>query len=137
MKSIIVLFCLIATLALAVGGEVEKITPTEAAKRVASGNAVLVDVREPAEWEESGVAVPAVLLPKSDFDGSRDQWKPFLEKNATKEIVLYCRSGGRSGIVAADLAAMGMKVSNAGPFKDWAAAGLPVRKVDKEPTPAK
>ena len=128
MKSNTVLSCLLSTLALASCAEVERISPAEAAKRVATGNAVLVDVREPAEWKESGVAKPAVLLAKSDFDGARAQWKPFLEKNSTKEIILYCRSGNRSAIVAAELAAEGAKVANAGGFKDWVAAGLPVTK---------
>jgi rhodanese-related sulfurtransferase len=137
MKTKTILSCLLATFALATGAEVEKISPAEAAKRLATGNAVLVDVREPAEWKETGVAKPALLLAKSDFDGPRAEWKPFLEKNATKEIILYCRSGNRAGIVAADLATKGLKVSNAGGFKDWAAAGLPVREIDKEPAPEK
>lgn len=105
------------------------LAPAEAAKRVAAGTAVLVDVREPAEWAATGVAAPAVLLPKSDFDGAQQQWKEFLEKTGDKQIILYCRSGNRSGIVAATLAKQGRNVANAGAFKDWQAAGLPVRKV--------
>ena len=108
--------------------EVPAITPAEAAKRVAAGTAVLVDVREPSEWAEAGVAEPAALLPSSDFKGERTLWKPFLEKHAGKEVILYCRSGRRSGQVAEKLATEGVKVANAGGFKDWQAAGLPVRK---------
>ena len=117
----------------AFAADVAKITPTDAAKLVAAGSAVLVDVREPAEWAESGVAAPAVLLPKSAFDAEpAGDWKPFLEKNRGKEIILYCRSGRRSGAVAAILAGQGYKVANAGSFKDWSAAGLPTRKVSAE-----
>ncbi|HRE07530.1 MAG TPA: rhodanese-like domain-containing protein, partial [Opitutaceae bacterium] len=108
--------------------EVPAISPAEAAKRVAAGTAVLVDVREPSEWAESGVAEPAALLPSSDFKGDRTLWKPFLEKQAGKEVILYCRSGRRSAQVAEKLATEGVKVANAGGFKDWQAAGLPVRK---------
>ena len=61
----------------AFAGEVAKITPADAAQLVADGKAVLVDIREPAEWAEAGVAAPAVLLPKSDFDGDK---KRFAEK---------------------------------------------------------
>ena len=122
---------LLGTVALAVAGEVQKVTPTEAAKRVADGKALLVDVREPAEWAESGVAAPAELLPMSDFNGDRKLWKPFLEKHAGKELILYCRTGNRSGKVATKLAEEGQTVANAGGFKDWAAAGLPVRKLKK------
>lgn len=110
------------------GAEIIAVSPAEAAKRVAAGKAVLVDVREPSEWAESGVAAPAVLLPMSDLNGDRKLWKPFLEKEAGKELILYCRSGRRSAQVAEKLAAEGKTVANAGGFKDWQAAGLPVRK---------
>ena len=110
--------------------EVPRVTPEEAARRVAAGEAVLIDVREPGEWTESGVAAPAELLPMSDFNGEQKLWKPFLAKNAGKQLLLYCRSGNRSGRVAQKLAEQNVPVANAGAFKDWHAAGLPVRKVE-------
>lgn len=110
------------------GADVKSISAADAAKLVADGQAVLVDIREPSEWAETGVAKPALLLPMSDFDGAQKLWKPFLEKNAGKELILYCRSGRRAGVVGAKLAAQGWHVANAGGFKDWAAAGLPVEK---------
>ena len=111
---------------------VENITPAQAAQLVADGKAVLIDVREPAEWLESGVASPAVLLPKSEFDAGRvGEWKDFLAKVGDKQIITYCRSGKRSGVVAEALAKEGHKVANAGGFKEWEAGGLPVRQVGK------
>ena len=130
MKLTTALAALFVTVSIAVAAEIQKISPADAAKRVAEGKAVLVDVREPAEWAETGVAAPAVLLAKSDFDGAQQDWKRFLEKNAGKEIILYCRSGNRSGVVATALAEKGVKVANAGGFKAWTDAGLPVRKVE-------
>ena len=115
--------------AAAFAADVQKIAPAEAARLVAAGKAVLVDVREPAEWAETGVAQPAVLLAKSDFDGEQKEWKDFLANVGDKQVILYCRSGGRSGTVAAALAAKGVKTANAGGLKDWTGAGLPVRKV--------
>lgn len=112
--------------------EVQKIPPAEAAKLVAAGKAVLVDVREAREWAETGVAKPAVLLPKSDFDGEQKQWKDFLSKVGDKQVILYCRSGGRAAAVAGVLAEKGLKVANVGGFKDWAGAGLPVRQVEEK-----
>lgn len=109
--------------------DVPPLAPAEAARLVAAGTAVLVDVREPAEWAETGVAAPAVLLPKSDFDGDQKQWREFLGKTGDKQIIVYCRSGNRSGKVAAVLASQGRNVANAGAFKDWQAAGLPVRQI--------
>ena len=130
MKLPSLLASLLGTAALAVAADVQKIAPADAAKLVAAGTAVLVDVREPAEWAATGVAAPAVLLAKSDFDGAQKEWKPFLEKNAGKQIILYCRSGQRAGTVGAKLAEKGVKVANAGGLKDWTDAGLPVRKVE-------
>jgi rhodanese-related sulfurtransferase len=119
---------LAATAALA-AADVPKVAPADAAKLVATGQAVLVDVREPNEWAETGVAQPAVLLAKSDFDGAQKDWKPFLAGVGQKKVILYCRTGHRSGLVAGELAKKGVNVANAGGFKDWADAGLPVRKV--------
>jgi rhodanese-related sulfurtransferase len=106
---------------------VRHVAPTEAAQLVADGKAVLVDVREPDEWAD-GVAAPGELLALSDLQGARQTWKPFLEKNRDKELILYCRSGGRSGRAAQLLASEGFRTTNAGGFGDWARAGLPVRK---------
>ncbi len=125
MKPLLLALALISPLCAA---EVATLSPTEAAKLVADGKAVLVDVREPSEWAESGVAAPAALLPKSEFDaGLIGEWKEFLAKVGDKQIITYCRSGRRSGAVAAALAEKGHKVANAGGFKDWQAAGLPTR----------
>ena len=126
-----VLASLLASASLALAAEVQKITPADAAKLVAAGKAVLVDVREPAEWAETGVAKPAVLLAKSDFDGEQKQWKDFLAKNGDKQVILYCRTGRRSGIIAAALAEKGVKAANAGGMKEWADAGVPVRQGEK------
>ena len=111
--------------------DVPVIAPAEAAKRVADDKAVLIDVREPDEWSQTGVAAPAALLPLSDLKGDRKQWKGFLEKNSGKELVLYCRSGHRAGSAAKLLAKEGFRTANAGGFSDWKAAGLPVRKPEE------
>src|SRR5437868_6192899 len=123
---------LLVPAAIASAAEVQKIAPADAAKLVADGKAVLVDVREASEWKETGVAQPAVLLAKSDFDGAQKDWKPFLEKVGDKQVILYCRSGHRAGIVAETLAQKGVKAANAGGLKDWTDAGLPVRKVEEK-----
>jgi len=102
-------------------------TPEEATIQVKSGQAVLIDVREPDEWSETGVAEPAVLLALSDLRGERISWKPFLEKNRDKTLLLYCRSGGRSGQAATILAKEGFKTGNVGGFSAWKSAGLPTR----------
>ncbi|MFM8337109.1 MAG: rhodanese-like domain-containing protein [Opitutaceae bacterium] len=127
LRSLLAVLC---TPVLAWSAEVASVSPQDAAKLVAEGKAVLVDVREAPEWKASGVAAPATLLPKSDLDGDQKQWKPFLEQNKGKQILLYCASGGRSKTVAAALAEKGLRTANVGGFRDWARAGLPVRQVE-------
>ena len=132
MKKLLAL--LVSLLPLASLAEVAKISSAEAAKLVAEGKAVLVDVREPSEWVESGVAAPAALLPKSEFDaGLAGDWKNFLAKVGDKQIIAYCRSGRRSGMVAAALEAKGHKAANAGTLKEWQESGLPTRSVKESP----
>ena len=127
MKTFFCFLCAIAFTAATAFAEPRQIAPNEAAKLVASGKAVLVDVRELAEWKETGVAAPAVLLAKSDFDGARKEWKPFLETVGDRQIILYCRLGSRAGTVGTELEKQGFKVANAGGFTEWRKAGLPVR----------
>jgi rhodanese-related sulfurtransferase len=128
MKKLILFFAMIVSSAFA--REVPKITPAAAAKLVADGKAIVVDVREPAEWAETGVVTDAVLLPKSDFDGSQKLWQEFLKTTGEKEVILYCRSGKRAGAIGTALEAKGVKVANAGGFSDWEAAGVPTHKVE-------
>ena len=127
MKTILILVLLIAVFFVVkrvLAGP--SISPSEAAARVAAGAAVLIDVREPDEWKD-GVAEPALLCSFSDLRGARGQWKPMLEANRNKELILYCASGARSGVAADMLRREGFKVVNAGGFGGWRGAGLPVR----------
>lgn len=103
------------------------IEPSAAMDKVKSGGAVLVDVREPAEWT-GGVVEGALLLPLSDLKGPRTLWAVELEKAKGKELVVYCRSGNRSGIAAAILQKEGWTVWNAGGFSSWVKAGVPTKK---------
>ena len=103
------------------------LTAPEANAAIQAGTAVLVDVREPMEWS-SGVAKPAALLALSDLRGSRTGWKPFLEKNRGKQIIVYCASGARSGSAARLLRKEGHNAINLGGFSRWAGAGLPIRR---------
>jgi len=103
-----------------------RITPADAATQIAAGTAVLVDVREPSEWT-SGIAAPAALLSLGDLQGERREWKPYLEKNKDKLIILYCASGMRSGMAAGTLKKEGYRVANLGGFGRWKSAGLPVK----------
>lgn len=107
-----------------------RLDPSECAARIRSGQALLVDVREPAEWA-TGVAQSAQLLPLSDLTGSRAEWKKFLAQAEGHELLLYCASGGRSGMAARILVAEGIQAANTGGLSDWLDAGWPMAKKAK------
>jgi rhodanese-related sulfurtransferase len=104
-----------------------KITPGEAMEKVGSGAAVLIDVREPGEWS-GGVVEGALLLPLSDLRAKRGLWENPLADARGRELVLYCRSGNRSGIAAGILEKEGWTVWNAGGFSAWMRDGQKVVK---------
>lgn len=98
----------------------------DAKAALAAGTAVLIDLREPAEWPSAGVAKQAALLPFSDLRGARAQWQPFLENHRGKKLLLYCASGLRSGLAARQLRREGFDAVNAGSLRDWDKAGWPI-----------
>ena len=104
-----------------------RLSPEEASQRLESGTAVLIDVREPTEWED-GVVTGALLLPLSDLRSTRTRWMPALEIHGKKELILYCRSGNRSGIAQKLLQSEGFNASNAGGFSDWVKSRAPTTK---------
>lgn len=103
----------------------EDIAPTEAAARIDSGEALLLDVREADEWA-AGHSPAATHMPLGQLDPAavpRD-----------RPVITICRSGGRSAKAAAALSAAGHQVSNLdGGMNAWAAAGLPVLTDDGSP----
>ena len=67
-------------------------------------NIPIVDVRRSSEWVQTGVIPNSILLTFFDEEGNYnfDEWykKLQLEINVTDPIILICRSGKRSKIVA-------------------------------------
>ena len=67
-------------------------------------NTPIVDVRRSSEWDQTGVIPNSILLTFFDEEGNYnfDEWyeKLQLEINVTDPIILICRSGYRSKIVA-------------------------------------
>lgn len=104
-----------------------QIKPDELHAALEAGTAVLVDVREPSEWA-SGTARKAALLPLSDLRGSRRQWNAFLKRNRGRQLFLYCHSGTRSAMAAAQLRGEGLEALNVGSIGALHRAGLPIVK---------
>ena len=103
-----------------------QVKPDEFKSALQAGTAVLVDVREPAEWAATGTARDAALLPLSDLRGERRQWAAFLEKQRGKSLFLYCQSGTRSALAAAQLRGEGFDARNAGSLAALDRAGWPL-----------
>jgi rhodanese-related sulfurtransferase len=94
----------------------------EASRRQAAG-ALLIDVRQPDEWN-AGHAPNARLIPLGSL-ASR-----LAEVPRDREVVLICRSGNRSGLAQRQLLQLGYEqVFNvSGGMHAWARAGLPVER---------
>jgi phage shock protein E len=77
-------------------------------------NTVLIDVRTKDEFK-SGHLEKAINIPYTEIE---DQIKS-ITKDTNKNIVVYCRSGRRSGIAQKTLLKMGYEnVINGGGYKD-------------------
>ena len=102
---------------------IEEIQPFEASAEIDGGDVVLIDTREPHEYKEAhlegGKLVPPGLLADEIEAAAPD-------KGA--RTILYCRSGNRSAIVAAQMQAMGYDnvASMEGGILAWQEQGLPV-----------
>ena len=83
----------------------ENITPEEVKKRIDSGEQLnLVDVREPHENAEFNIG--GTLVPLGDI---RAMQIDEIENLKDKEVIVYCRSGNRSGQAAMVLETMGFE----------------------------
>lgn len=71
----------------------------EAYDRLTAGKLVLIDIRTPEEWQETGVAPGAWLL---DMRAERfGAWMAAtVERNPGHEVAMICRTGNRTGRVA-------------------------------------
>lgn len=98
--------------------EIREVEPSEGHAMVAAG-ALLLDVREPVEWE-AGHPPDAHHVPMADVPDHLDQ----LPRDET--VVVFCRSGVRSLKTAEFLVAQGFDAVNlAGGAKAWTADDFP------------
>lgn len=94
------------------------------AAALAEGSVVVVDVREPYEWD-AGRIPGTQHLPLSELPVRAGE----LDRDGT--IVVACRIGGRSGIAAQALRRAGFDAwSLRGGLLDWHAGGHPMEPAD-------
>ena len=106
--------------------KITEISPTDAASKAKSScDAMIVDVREKDEFDESHIP-DAVHMSRGMLELEVEE--KFPDRNT--RIICHCGGGGRSALAAESLQKMGYKNvrSMAGGFKAWKAAGLPTTK---------
>ncbi len=108
---------------------------SSAAFAKATGGATLIDVREPAEWSDTGMPGDARGVPISSPDFIKRVLAE-LGGDKSKPVAVICKSGSRSARAADQLAAAGFThVTNVGDGmvgrpdvgQGWVASNLPVR----------
>jgi rhodanese-related sulfurtransferase len=114
-----------ATATPSVSSSFQEATPAQLRQWLRSGEAVVIDVREPDEFAREHIA-GATLLPLSRFDPAQ----ALSKAKPGQRIVMQCKSGRRSADacrLAAPLAASGLPVFTlAGGIEAWKKDNLPV-----------
>ena len=96
-----------------------ELTPQEAAERVEAGQADLIDVREPYEWEAGHIA-ESRHVPLAELAGFAQTLDP------ARPVVFVCRVGGRSAMATDAFRRAGFDAYNlAGGVLAWERSGLP------------
>ena len=76
----------------------------EQIKALLKNNIPIVDIRRSSEWDQTGVVPKSILLTFFDKEGNYDydDWygKLLLEIDEGKPIILICRTGRRTKIIA-------------------------------------
>ena len=106
---------------------IDVVTPEAAAEEIGRAGVVMVDVREPVEWEHH--ITGSVQVPRGLLEFFADPTSPRHDErlDPAARTIVYCNSGGRGALATETLRALGFTdVANlAGGFTRWRDAGLP------------
>jgi len=106
---------------------VATVTPQDAWEEIVRGDATVLDVREPIEWEEhieGAIQIPRGIL-EFQADPAAPAHNPALDPH--RRVIVTCRSGTRATLATATLMDLGFTdvVNLAGGMSAWKQAGLP------------
>ncbi len=112
-------------------------TAPQALKEAKEKKLVLIDVRHPMEWKETGIGVDAVPISMHQ-GGFLAKLDKAIGGDKNKKIAIICATGSRSAYIQKELLKRGYSnvVSVAegmvgGPNgKGWIPRGLPIKKID-------
>ena len=98
-----------------------EVSPKAVSEALASGGAVLIDVRERSEYDEARIP-GSILIPLGQLTARLD------EIPTDRDVYVHCRMGGRSARAVDYLRAFGRPKSYnvTGGIDAWAEAGLPI-----------
>jgi len=123
---------LLGILIMLIGNEVRRallnlkeVSPLEATQLLNHQDAVLLDVREPQEYQD-GFLPNSIRIPL----GSLSEKAAQLDKHRERPIIIVCRSGNRSAHAGRMLKKMGYETvyNLGGGLHAWRAANLPISK---------
>lgn len=134
MRILIIFFALLFALP---AWALEIMSAPDARKAVQSGEIILIDVRTPDEWRETGIADVAtpITMHNNQF---LSRLQTVINENPGKKIAFICAVGGRSGAITRELESRGYtdlidvsegmlgSPNGAG----WIKRGLPIKPAD-------
>ncbi len=114
-------------------GQIDNLNNDELAADIDAG-ALIVDIREQVEREQSGVIPGSVHVPRGLLEFIADPESPMHRPgfDLDRRIVLHCATGGRSALATIALRDLGFtNVAHHGPgFSGWAAEGRTVEEIE-------
>jgi rhodanese-related sulfurtransferase len=109
---------------------IENLTAEQVAQEIASGDVLVVDIREPEERRTNGAIAGSVSAPRGMLEFYADPTSAYHKEgfDPDRRVILHCASGGRSALAVKTLQELGY--SNIAHldkgFNGWKEQGHPV-----------
>ena len=103
----------------------QNISPAQLKELIKQGNAIIIDVREPFEFQ-SGHIKNAISIPASKFT------KDKIPNDKSKKIIFHCKAGKRSEMLLKNIAGEGY-LNLEGGIDNWLANGFAIHGKTKMP----
>ena len=124
----------IKTLLEEANAEIETLSAAEAIEAAQSGDAIIVDIRDPREIEREGRIPGAFSCTRGMLEFCIDPASPYAKPvfQQDKKFIFHCAGGMRSALAAKTAQDMGLKpvAHIAGGFAAWREAGGPTEKYE-------